>query len=212
MSDGMESQRKSPDGIRSQTEASDAPSSQRGRTRRREITKGAVATAGAATAYATPAVRALKVARAQTVTPVVPPPPTPTPVVGQQGCTPGFFKNNPLRGFGGTGFTPNQTVGSVFTIPAALSGLASATLLDALDFPGGTDIEGGAQILLRAGVAALLNAAHPQISFPLSASQVMSQVNTALASGNRDTMIGVAAQLDALNNLGCPLPADPAAA
>ena len=64
---------------------------------------------------------------------------------------------------------------------------------------------GGAEILLRAAVAALLNASHPGVDYPRSTASVISDVNTALASGNRDTMLTLANSLDADNNQGCPL-------
>jgi hypothetical protein len=43
------------------------------------------------------------------------------------------------------------------------------------------------------------------VEFPLSQSDVIAQVNAALASGNRQTMLSLASQLDKLNNLGCPM-------
>ncbi len=64
---------------------------------------------------------------------------------------------------------------------------------------------GAESILLRAAVAALLNAADPLISYPLSTSQVIAQVNTAIASGDRSTILALASTLDADNNLGCPI-------
>ncbi|HET8797233.1 MAG TPA: hypothetical protein VFO89_06090, partial [Thermoanaerobaculia bacterium] len=75
----------------------------------------------------------------------------------------------------------------------------------ALGFGGGPGVSGAAEILLRAGVAALLNAAHPSVAYPQTPSTVLTTVNAALASGNRDTMLALAAQLDADNNRGCPL-------
>ena len=53
-------------------------------------------------------------------------------------------------------------------------------------------------------MAALLNAAVPGVDYPLTQAQIVAQVNAALASGDRDTMIDLAATLDNLNNLGCP--------
>ena len=52
----------------------------------------------------------------------------------------------------------------------------------------------------------MLNAAHPGLPFyPLTQAQIIAQVNTALATGNRATIITLANQLDQYNNLGCPL-------
>ena len=122
---------------------------------------------------------------------------------GTQGCSPGFWKNHPDLEF--WFWLPGQGVDPVFDVPDAL-GLDDFTLLEALSFGGGPGARGGAQILLRAAVAALLNAASPVVEYPLSQSDVISQVNTALATGNRETMLLLASQLDGLNNLGCPLP------
>jgi hypothetical protein len=92
----------------------------------------------------------------------------------------------------------------VFDVPDAF-GLDNITLLDALSFNGGPTVSDAAQILLRQAVAALLSAANPSVDYPLSTAQITSQVNTALATGDRDTILALATRLDRLNNLGCPL-------
>jgi hypothetical protein len=96
-------------------------------------------------------------------------------------------------------------VDSVFASAAAFPSLGSASLLDALSFGGGPGALGGARILLRAAVASLLNAAHPDVNFPSTIAEVIADVNAALASGDRSTMLALAGALDADNNLGCPL-------
>ena len=88
-------------------------------------------------------------------------------------------------------------------MPDAL-GLDTVRLQTALSLGGSDGVEGAARILVRAAVAALLNATDPDIDYPLSASQVIAQVNSALASNDRSTMIDLAEELDTLNNLGCP--------
>jgi hypothetical protein len=126
----------------------------------------------------------------------------------REGCTPGFWKNHEAA-WGPTGFSTGQYINTVFAIPGCLStcspALANTTLLNALSFGGGSGICGGAKILLRAAVAALLNAAHPEVSYPWTTSQVINEVNNALASCNRSTMISLADKLDADNNLGSRL-------
>ena len=122
---------------------------------------------------------------------------------GDEGCTPGYWKNH-LDSWVPTGYSPSQTVESVFDVPDSF-GLDNKTLLQALNFGGGPGPKGGAQILLRAAVAALLNASHSDVDYPRSASDVIADVNAALASGNRSTMLALAAELDSDNNLGCPL-------
>ncbi len=103
-----------------------------------------------------------------------------------------------------TGYAQNQTLESVFDVPDTL-GLDNNTLLDALNYGGGSGVTGGARILLRAAVAALLNAAHPDIDYPRTTAEIIADVNAALASGSRSTMLELASELDADNNLGCPI-------
>jgi hypothetical protein len=93
-------------------------------------------------------------------------------------------------------------VASVFT---GAGSLGSSTLMQALAFRGGPMIDGAKQILLRQAVAAVLNAAHPDVDYPLTTAQVISAVNAALASGSRATILALAGSLDMMNNLGCPL-------
>jgi hypothetical protein len=125
-------------------------------------------------------------------------------VVPNQGCTPGYWKNH-TDSWPPTGYSPGQAVDSVFAnVNTHYPTLGNATLLQALAFAGGSGNEGGAEILLRAGVAALLNAAHPGVLYPRTEASVIADVNAALLQ-NRDAMLSLAAALDADNNLGCPL-------
>ena len=126
-----------------------------------------------------------------------------------EGCTPGFWKNS-IGSWPPTGYSPNQTVASVFTLPnGVISQLGSDTLLTALSYQGGNDLKGAAQILLRAAVSAVLNAAHPDVKdYPLSAQEVIAKVNAALATKDRSTILALASLLDGYNNLGCPLAND----
>lgn len=79
------------------------------------------------------------------------------------------------------------------------------TLLAALQGQGGPGINGATEILLRAGVAALLDSTSLS-GYPLTSAQVISEVNTALASGDRATILAEATRLDQFNNAGsCPL-------
>jgi hypothetical protein len=54
-------------------------------------------------------------------------------------------------------------------------------------------------------VAGLLNTAHGGVGYPRTTSALVADVNAALSSGNRDTMLALASQIDQDNNLGCPL-------
>lgn len=127
---------------------------------------------------------------------------TPTPPPGQ-GCTPGFWKNH-LDAWEPTGYSPSQTVESVWDVPDGF-GLDNDSLATALSYPGGSGTTAAARILLRAAAAAVLNAAHPDVNYPRSVGAVIFDVNAALASNDRSTMLNLASVLDADNNLGCPL-------
>jgi hypothetical protein len=120
------------------------------------------------------------------------------------GCTPGYWKNH-TDSWAGTGFNPSQTAGSVFTGASAFPSLAGKTLLQTLQGGGGSGLEGAAKILLRAAVAALLNAGHSGVDYPRTTAEILADTNSALTSGNRDTMLSLATELDNDNNLGCPL-------
>jgi hypothetical protein len=121
----------------------------------------------------------------------------------EEGCTPGYWKNH-TDSWAGTGFSPGQSAGSVFNL-GGFPSLASQTLLQTLQGGGGPGTLGAARILLRAAVAALLNAAHPDVDSPLGTFEIIADVNAALASSNRNTMLALASELDEANNLGCPL-------
>jgi hypothetical protein len=121
-----------------------------------------------------------------------------------EGCTPGYWKvAQHLDSWVATGYSPSQTLESVFNVPDAF-GLDNKTLLEALNFKGGSTVTGAAQILLRAAVAALLNESHPFINYGYDG-DVVADVNAALATGDRATILALAAELDAANNAGCPL-------
>lgn len=126
------------------------------------------------------------------------------PAPGGQGCTPGYWKNH-TDSWPATGYSPGQKVQSVFAKASLYPGLGSDTLHAALSFKGGSTLEGAAGNLLRASVAALLDASHPGVDYPRTPASVISDVDAALASGNRDTLLSLASALDADNNLGCPL-------
>jgi hypothetical protein len=131
----------------------------------------------------------------------VPPPPE------FEGCTPGFWKNSPGSW---VGYSPDQLVSSVFSLPngALNNQLGDDTLTEALGYPGGNNLVGAAQILLRAAVASLLNAAHPDVDFPRTEAEIIADVNAALATKDRATILALASELDADNNLGCDLAND----
>lgn len=89
-----------------------------------------------------------------------------------------------------------------FSLPATL---ADDTLLEALHYKGGPDLEDKMRLLLKQAVAALLNAEHAGVDYPMTATEVVDAVNTALASGDQTAILSLQMTLDAYNNLGCPL-------
>jgi len=136
--------------------------------------------------------------------PLTPIPEPLPPAEGDEGCTPGYWKNH-TGSWAGTGFAPGQTTLSVFSGASAFPSLASQTLLQSLQGGGGTGTLGAAKTLLRAAVAALLNAASSGVDYPRTSAEIIADVNAALASNDRATMLALASELDSDNNLGCPL-------
>jgi hypothetical protein len=122
---------------------------------------------------------------------------------GEEGCTPGFWMQ-PQHLDAWVGYSPDQTLESVFDVPDAF-GLDNVTLLAALDFEGGPTTADAAEVLLRQAVAALLNAASPEVDYPLTEAEIIAAVNAALATGDRATILDLAEELDTFNNLFCPL-------
>ena len=103
-----------------------------------------------------------------------------------EGCTAGFWRNH-VDTWPATGFSPMDDFDTTFGVDMFAPDI---TLEDALFLPGG-----GNNYLARQGTAALLNAAHPDISYPLTTAEII-----AFVQGGGDANI-----LDSHNNLGCPL-------
>jgi hypothetical protein len=127
--------------------------------------------------------------------------PTPT---GNQGCTPGFWKNN-TKAWESTApnvYPKNTRLESAFNnVPDHLD---NKTFLEALKFQGNVGPEGR---LLRHAVAALLNTVHFDVAYQIGDESILkSMVNAALA-GSKADMEALSSQLDRWNNAGCPLSA-----
>jgi hypothetical protein len=128
-----------------------------------------------------------------------PPPPPPPPPTELAGCTPGYWKVPQHFDSYPAPITPGTSFNSIFTgYP-----LADVVWVVALDGGGGAGLDGALKILRRAAAAAYLNAL--ALNYGYSPAQVKAAVLAAAASGNRDTILGLAARLDTLNNRGCPL-------
>jgi len=121
------------------------------------------------------------------------------------GCTPGFWKQ-PQHFVYWTGFSPGDTIGSVFGEVY----YPDDTLFAALSYHGGRGVEGAERIMLRAAVATMLtsayDAAHDDVHWGYgywTVERIRDKVNEALARGNRDHMLHFARKFDNYNNLGC---------
>ena len=112
------------------------------------------------------------------------------------GCSHGFWKNH-LDSW--VGIEPNSRLDSIFSIPAELNDFADHTAEEALRYHGGKGVEGGARLLFRTSVAAILNA-NAQDGDP---GEVVSAVNDALSSLDRATLVASKADLDATSYATC---------
>ena len=93
---------------------------------------------------------------------------------GGEGCTPGFWKNRGYR-LGWPTYDPYADYATTFGVPSSFT----ATLLEALDQGGG-----GEYALGRHAVAALLNAASPDVDYDYSEAEVIAAVQDAYATGD----------------------------
>jgi len=130
---------------------------------------------------------------------------------GDEGCTPGYWRTHSIYAPGNqadawppTGWHADQLVTEMFSEAGAYP-VGDMTLHEALHGGGGPGADGGARILARAAVAAVLNASHPDVNYPHSVGSIVDAVNEALASGDRRAMTSLAGELDEDNNLGCSL-------
>ncbi len=160
-----------------------------GLTRREALKRGAIL-GGVALAWTTPAVQivGMSPALAQTTSPV------------GQGCTPGYWKNSP-GAWAATGIYPEMMMSAAgFVLPTSCAD--DMSFGEAVNY-GGNDM---AKKLQRAAAAALLNASHPEVYYAMGDSNIIAEVNTALAGCNNHDMEMLKNALDMYNNAGCPLP------
>ena len=125
--------------------------------------------------------------------------------VGIQGLTPGFWKNNaanknavawPRDGAGNLIWDPGQAVSTMFSALITVgSPYANLSLADALGLGGG-----GIEALLRQAISAVLAATSPYVAYPLSAADVIAQVNAAILNGSATPITALANTLAGYNN------------
>jgi len=123
-----------------------------------------------------------------------------------EGLTPGFWKNHPDLW---TGYSTNDTFYDVFGVYITIntggksSGIYNPTLIEAIGAKGGVNETAGIyDALARHAVAALLNAAHPDVTYPMTEQEIIDAV--ALAIGNADMTDAepLKNMLDTYNNAG----------
>jgi hypothetical protein len=131
-----------------------------------------------------------------------------TPVaLDHHGCTLGFWKNHdgggPQANLWPSPYNPATTTlgGAGFL----LTGNQGTLMDDALSFKGGPSVQDAKNLLMKQAVAALLNAATPGMFYPLDVAHVISETNTALATGDRGKILDEAARLGGFNSLEGPL-------
>lgn len=129
-----------------------------------------------------------------------------TPEDGGEGCTPGFWKvEQHLVHWGPTGFSPADPFEVVFgtapePFPTSKLRVPDPSLLEVLWVRGG-----GINALSRHAVAALLNAAHPDVSYGLSPAEVIAAYQAAVASGDPAVITAQKDIFEGLNEAGCPV-------
>jgi hypothetical protein len=120
--------------------------------------------------------------------PPPPPPPPPPPCGGDEGCTPGYWKNLRKHGdeWAAAGISLEADFDGTFGVDLFTPDI---TLGDAVRAKGG-----GVNALARHATAALLSAAHSGVDYPVSVADVIELVK----ARDKDTLEGY-------NELGCPL-------
>jgi hypothetical protein len=125
--------------------------------------------------------------------PTPPPPPPPPPPSGDEGCTPGYWRQT--QHFDSwTGYEPTDNFETVFEVDASFD---PHSLLDAVRLG-----SGGENALARHAVAALLNAASSDVDYEYSVSEVKDMVQEAYETGNFEHFKDLLADQ---NEAGCPL-------
>ena len=135
---------------------------------------------------------------------------------GDDGCTPGFWKNHPDCWC--ESYNPEDPVANIFTalqdpnyIDLGGQGkkdkwdVDTDTLMDAINYGGGRGLEGAARNLLRHSVAAILNGCNDNVAYPISDALIIDLVNAALATEDVDIIHELHSVLAEWNEYGCPI-------
>lgn len=132
--------------------------------------------------------------------PTLPDDPPPT---GSAGCTPGYWRHtgepwrhtdHHLDSWLPTGFAPGDSFDAVFLVPSNFTQKDLGYVVQARG--------GGEAAMGRHAVAALLNAAHPDVSYPMTVEQVRAAVVAAYNSGNFELAHHL---FEGYNQIGCSI-------
>lgn len=126
------------------------------------------------------------------------------PLPAPSGCSDTFWGNS-LGSWGPAGLKPTERVVDVFTEAKSYGSAGIVPLRTAVRFQVGGGLLGAAKGLVRVGIAAMLNSGHPEIEFPLTRTQVLTKVDTALRSQDTVKILELTDELKAANAAGCPL-------
>lgn len=118
--------------------------------------------------------------------------PPPPPLVGGEGCTPGYWKQKHHFDSYPSPYTPDMLFADAFG-----AGFPGMTLVQVASQGGG-----GVKRLGRHAVAALLSSASDDVAYDLSTSAVIDAFNDALASGGYEAAGDL---FEKYNEQGCPL-------
>jgi hypothetical protein len=125
-----------------------------------------------------------------------------------EGLTPGFWKTHPELW---TGYSTDQTFYDVFGVYITINakgndpGIYNPTLIEAIAAKGGVNEEKTPPVydaLARHAVAALLNAAHPDVTYPLTEQEIIDAVALAISNGDTTDAEPLKNMLDMYNNAG----------
>lgn len=117
-------------------------------------------------------------------------------LIGFEGCTPGFWRQPQHFDSWTDPFDPTDDFDATFGVDFFDP---DRTLLEALTTGGG-----GLNALGRHAVAALLNAASPDVDYPLTVQEVIDMVQ-AVDPTDDDAVEALKDQFEEFNELGCPL-------
>jgi hypothetical protein len=126
-------------------------------------------------------------------------------VLEAEGCSHGYWKVS-VHWDDWVGFTTDQILNEVFSFPADISEVGLLTFIQAMEFTdNGGGLIGKTKILMVQAVPAILNAAHPDVNYPFSLDEVITETNAALASLDPVIIEDLKNLFDQYNNLGSDL-------